>query len=135
VLLGELNRVANMVAMAVSAEHEIYLLEALLFFWTSRIVHDPRIDQDRLTGRSFNMERRMTEPREFVAFEIDQEVSLESCGQPLTATGLRVNKKFDVGMKLSLQFQHFARSRQPVASTLFTVTSKLTSRRSVNKHS
>jgi hypothetical protein len=73
VLFRELHGVANVVAMPMRTQHDIDFLEVLFIVRTSWIVHHPRINDDRLSGRSLDMERGMPEPGDFVSFEIDQE--------------------------------------------------------------
>jgi hypothetical protein len=59
--------------MTVRTQHQIDLFETLFLFRTDRITHDPGIDENRLSGWSFNVERRVSQPSDFVAFEIDQD--------------------------------------------------------------
>src|SRR5437660_12401183 len=60
VLLRNLNRVADMVEVPVSAEQNIDLLHFLFRFRALRVAHDPRIDYDNLAAGSLNAESCVT---------------------------------------------------------------------------
>src|SRR5258708_3064845 len=55
VFLRELNGIADVIAMTMCAKHQVNLLEALLVIRARGIVHDPWIDQNRLTRSRFNV--------------------------------------------------------------------------------
>src|ERR1700727_2993465 len=53
-LLADLNRIANVIAVPVSAEHGISFLDILFAFRACGISGDPRIDIESLPFRSLN---------------------------------------------------------------------------------
>ena len=69
-LFRDLNRVADVVAMAVAAQHDVHFLYFLLGFWTRWIALQPRINQDRFPARSLYPKRRVTQPGEFCPVQI-----------------------------------------------------------------
>jgi len=74
--MDDLNRVSNMVSVAVSNQKNIHALYFLLGSWASRVVHDPGIDDDRLACGGLNAEGRVPQPGEFDAFQIHGENKL-----------------------------------------------------------
>ena len=54
--LGDFDGVADVIEVAVSAEHDIHVLNVLLFFRAHGIAHDPRIDQNGLCRPAFRCE-------------------------------------------------------------------------------
>src|SRR5262249_47574653 len=79
-LLGQLHAVANMVAMAMRAQHDVELVELFLVRRSHGIIHDPGIDEDVFAGRSFNKESGMTEPGELDAFQVHDFSSFSKSG-------------------------------------------------------
>ena len=59
-LLCDLDRIADVIEVAVGAEHDIDFLDVLLRLRTNGIAHDPGIDQDGLARGSF--ERKVAWP-------------------------------------------------------------------------
>ena len=70
VLLADFNRVADVVEVAVGAEHDIHSLEVLLLRRTGGIAHDPRVHDDALAGRSLNAEGRVAQPGKLDSVQI-----------------------------------------------------------------
>ena len=69
-VLGNLNRVADVIEVAMSAEHDIHALNFLLVFRAHGIAHDPRVHQNRLAARRCDAKRGVTQPCEFDAIKI-----------------------------------------------------------------
>src|SRR5580765_3786417 len=69
VLFADFNRVADVVAVSVSAEQNIGLPDLLVALGAHGVPHDPRIDEERLAFRSLDAESRVPEPGEFDAGE------------------------------------------------------------------
>ena len=65
VLLGNLNCIADVVALAVGAEQDIHFPEIFFCLRAQRIAHDPGVHQDGLPCRRFNAKRGVAEPGKF----------------------------------------------------------------------
>lgn len=78
VLVRDRDRVADVVAMAMSNKHDVHGLYGFFFFGAGRIAHDPRIYKDRLAFRRFNEKGCVSEPGDFDAVQFHICVSRES---------------------------------------------------------
>ena len=74
-LPDDFDGVADVISVAVSAEQDVGLLHFFVGVRAHGIAHDPGIDEDGLPARSLDAESRMTQPREFDAFQIHAAVS------------------------------------------------------------
>ena len=52
--------IADVIDVAMGTEHDIHFLNLFLFFRAHGISHDPRIEKDGLTSRSFDQKRGVT---------------------------------------------------------------------------
>ena len=91
-LLGDFNRIADVVEVAVGAEQDIHFLDVLLVLRALGIAHDPRVDDDDLAGWSFNAKGRMAEPGKFDSVQVHdlwlrqfasafEQIQRRKCGQ------------------------------------------------------
>ena len=62
--------IANVVGMAVCAQHDVHFLKFFLGFGTLGISHDPGVDQHGRAARSFDAEGSVPEPGQLNAFEV-----------------------------------------------------------------
>ena len=67
---GDFDGVADVIKMAVSAEHDVHAPNILLFFWAHWVAHDPRIHQNSLSARGADAERGVAQPCESDAIKI-----------------------------------------------------------------
>src|SRR5580704_15841778 len=70
VLLDDFDCVSDVVEVTMGAEQNVDLLHFLFGFRAHRITHNPWINDDGCTGGSLDTESRMSQPREFNAFQI-----------------------------------------------------------------
>ena len=70
VLLADFDRIADMVEVAVGAEHDIHFLDVLLLRRTGGIAHDPWVHDDALAGGSLNAKGRVAEPGKFDSVQV-----------------------------------------------------------------
>src|ERR1700751_4077283 len=75
-LVADFDRVADVVAVGVGAEHDVEMLDGLFFFRRHGIVHDPRVDEDGFAAGRLNAKGGVSEPGEFNAFEVHSRWSL-----------------------------------------------------------
>ena len=69
-LLRNLNRIADVIEVAVGAEHDVDFLDVLLALRALGIAHDPGVDHDGLARRSLDAKRGVAQPGEFDAIQI-----------------------------------------------------------------
>ena len=74
--LDDFDGVADVIAVTVSAEQDVGLLDFLVGLGTLGIAHDPGIDDDGLARRRFDAEGRVAEPGELDAFQIHDAPSI-----------------------------------------------------------
>jgi len=67
--LRDLDRITNVVAMAMRAEKDVHRLDVFFFFRTYRIAHDPRVDEDDLALRSLNAKSCMSQPSDLYSVQ------------------------------------------------------------------
>jgi hypothetical protein len=70
VLLGDFDRIANVIPVAMCAQQNVNLGDVLIRRGAHRIAHDPGIDDDCFSAGSLNPESCMTQPSEFDSFQI-----------------------------------------------------------------
>jgi hypothetical protein len=83
VLLRDFHRIADVVEMAVSAKHDVHMLNAFLFIRTHRITHDPGVYDQDFSIRSFNTEGGVTQPCELDSTEFHVATFLVVCQMPI----------------------------------------------------
>jgi len=69
-LFDDLDRISNMIAVAMRAEQNIDVLHFFLERRTGWIIHDPGIDNDDFPARSNNTKCRVAKPRKLNALKI-----------------------------------------------------------------
>lgn len=69
-LPAHVNRVSNVIAVPMSAEHNVGFLDVLVIVRTHWITDDPRIDKNCLAFRRFDAERGVAQPRQLDSFQI-----------------------------------------------------------------